>query len=200
MKGQGNAANERIFLAFNLLISPRKYQTLHVNLMPLAFWGSLGLFFLLLCLLCVWFYYIVSDMMAKAETETRNHILEMQESNYLAQQRYMKETAKIRHDFKHTIGTLDALVSAGDLSSVRAYLDDYLALQPTNDTIAFCENPAVNALLNHYMNMAKSAGIPLEWEISMPAWGLSPSGKPRRNMTDWQDFRTMRKSSIQMSC
>lgn len=157
-----------IFLAFNLLISPRKYETLHVNLMQLAFWGSLSLFFLLLCLLCVWFYYIVFDMMKKAETEKRNQILEMQESAYLSGQMYMKETAKIRHDFKHTIGTLDALVSAGDLSSVRAYLDDYLALQPTNDTVAFCENPAVNALLNYYMHMAKSAGIPLGWDISMP--------------------------------
>lgn len=157
-----------IFLAFNLLISPRKYETLHVNLMQLAFWGSLGLFFLLLCLLCVWFYYIVSDMMAKADMETRNNILEMQASTYLSQQRYMKETAKIRHDFKHTIGTLDALVSAGDLSSVRAYLDDYLAMQPTNDTVDFCENPAVNAILNYYMGMAKSLSIPLEWDISIP--------------------------------
>ena len=158
-----------IFVAFNLLISPRKYETLHVNKMQLAFWGSLGLFFLLLCLLCVWFYYIVSDMMKKTEAEARNRILEMQESTYLSQQRYMKESAKIRHDFKHTIGTLDALVSAGDLSSVRAYLDDYLAMQPTNDTVSFCENTAVNALLNYYMNMAKTSSIPLEWEIDMPA-------------------------------
>lgn len=157
-----------IFLAFNLMISPRRYETLHVNKIPVVFWGSMCLFFLLLCLLCVWFYYIVSDMMKKAEAEEKNRILEMQESTYLSQQRYMKETAKIRHDFKHTIGTLDALVAAGDLNAVRAYLDEYLSIQPTNDTVPFCENPAVNALLNYYMHMAKSANIPLEWEIDLP--------------------------------
>lgn len=158
-----------IFLTFNLLISPRKYETLYVNLMQLVFWGILSLFFVLLCLLCVWFYYIVSDMLHKAETEERNRILEMQESSYYAQQRYINETAKARHDFKHTIATLDTLVSEGDLAAVRAYLDDYLSMQPINDTVRFCENTAVNALLNFYLSMAKNAGIPLEWEISMPS-------------------------------
>ena len=157
-----------IFLAFNLLIAPRKYETLYVNFVQRTFWGILALLFLLLCLLCVWFYYIVSDMMKKAETDERNHFLEMQESAYLSQQRYIKETAKARHDFKHTIGTLESLVSDGNLDAVRAYLDDYLAMQPNNDTVSFCENPAVNALLNYYMGIAKSEGIPYEWEISMP--------------------------------
>ncbi|MCR5024690.1 MAG: response regulator [Lachnospiraceae bacterium] len=30
-----------IFLVFNLLISPRKYETIHVNLMQIAYWGTL---------------------------------------------------------------------------------------------------------------------------------------------------------------
>lgn len=157
-----------IFLAFNVLIAPKKYETLYVNYVQRTFWGILTLLFLLLCLLCVWFYYIVSDMMKKTETDERNRFLEMQESAYLSQQRYIKETVKARHDFKHAIGTLRSLVMAGELDAVTTYLDDYLAIQPINDTVSFCENPAVNALLNYYYSMAKSAGIPMEWEISLP--------------------------------
>jgi len=169
-----------IFLSFNLLITPRKYETLHVNKMQLAFWGSLTLFFLLFLLLCVLFYLIVSDMLDASETRERNQILEMQESAYHAQQRYMNETAKARHDFKHTIGTLDMLVKEGNLSAVRKFLDDYIAAQPQNETAFYCENTAVNALLNYYVQMAKTADTPIDLEISLPkSYSKVPAGEDR---------------------
>ena len=70
-----------------------------MNLMQIAYWGTLILFFTLLCLLCVLFYYIVSDMMEKAAMEERNRMLEIQESFYQAQMRYIDKTRELRHDF-----------------------------------------------------------------------------------------------------
>ena len=157
-----------IFLTFNLLIAPRKYETIHVNNMFRVFWIALCMFLVLLLLLCALSYFIVSGMMDAAETQERNRILEIQESHYLAQQRYMDETAKARHDFKHVIGTLDGLVDGGDLAAVRAYLDEYLAAQPKKDTAHFCSNTAVNALLNYYMHRAQTADTEIEWDISLP--------------------------------
>ena len=60
----------------------------------------------LLLLRCVLSYFIVSGMMDAAQTQEKNRILEIQESRYLAQQRYMNETAKARHDYKHVISAL----------------------------------------------------------------------------------------------
>ena len=157
-----------IFLTCNLMLAPRKYETLYVNLIFLVFWTALALLFVLLLLLCVLFYFIVSGIMEAARTQERNRILEMQERTYLSQQRHIEETARIRHDFRHTLGTLDELVTKGDLTAIRAYLDDYLATQPKKDTTNFCEDTAVNALLNYYMHRARNAGITLDWEISLP--------------------------------
>lgn len=157
-----------IFLTYNLLIVPRKYETLHVNKTFLFFWLSLLLLLTLLLLLCVIFYFIVKDMMEAAELEEKNRFLEMQESQYRSQQRYMKETARVRHDFKHTLVTLDELLREGKVETVREYLDDYLASQPKNNTRIFCENIAVNALLNYYMQMAGERKIDMEWEIFFP--------------------------------
>lgn len=157
-----------IVLIYNMVIAPRRYETVHVNNAFLFYWVSLFLLMTLLLLLCVIFYFIVSGMMEAAEERERNRILEMQESAYLAQQRYIEETSRARHDFKHTIGVLDMLVSQGDLSAVRSYLDDYLASQPQNENVRFCKNTAVNALLNYYLQMAKADGTPLELEVSIP--------------------------------
>ena len=157
-----------IFLVFNLLVSPRKYETLHVNMMPLAFWGSLLLFLVLLFLLCILFYYIVSDLMDKAEMQEKARMLEMQESAFQAQKRYIEENARVRHDFKHVIATLDELTKSGNIAEIRSYLDEYIALQPKKIIQDFCSNTAVNAVLNHYLQRARSYDINVEWEIDLP--------------------------------
>ena len=157
-----------VFLVFNLLVSPRKYETIHVNHMPIAFWGTMLLFLILLFLLCILFYYIVSDLMDKAEMQEKTRMLEMQESSYRAQKRYIEENAKVRHDFKHVIATLDELTKEGDIAAIRSYLDEYIALQPKKVIQDFCKNPAVNAVLNHYLQRARSYEIKVDWEIDMP--------------------------------
>ncbi|MCR5024691.1 MAG: hypothetical protein K6A90_10220 [Lachnospiraceae bacterium] len=47
--------------------------------------------------------------------EEKTRMLEIQESFYQAQMRYIDESARVRHDFKHTIATLDDLSVKGDL-------------------------------------------------------------------------------------
>ena len=157
-----------IFLAFNLLISPRKYETLHVNMMQIAYWGTLILFFTLLCLLCILFYYIVSEMMEKAAMEEKNRMLEIQKSFYQAQMRYIDESARVRHDFKHVIATLDELSAKEDFEAIRDYIYQYRLLQPEREATNFCMNTPVNAILNHYAHMAKDLSISMDLEIDIP--------------------------------
>lgn len=157
-----------IFLVFNLLISPRKYETLHVNLMQMAYWGTLILFFTLLCLLCALFYYIVSGMMEKAAMEEKNRMLEIQESSYQAQMRYIDESERARHDFKHTIATLYDLSMKGDNNAIRDYLCQYRSLQPEREAMSFCNNVPVNAILNYYAHLSGKMNISMDLEIDIP--------------------------------
>ncbi len=68
----------------------------------------------ILCLLMQFlFYFIVTGILAHARMEERNRFLEMQESQFVSQQHYMKAMEKQRHDFSHSIRTLAELYEAG---------------------------------------------------------------------------------------
>ena len=156
------------FLAVNLFITPFKYETLYVNRIFLAFWSLLGFMLVLLLLLCVIFYFIVYDMIGSQKIYERNSLLEMQESQYMMLKRYIGETDRQRHDFKHAIRTLDNLASEGNLSAIRKYLDGQLEAMPKNESKFFCDNMAVNAILNHYLQLTHTLDIRTTWTIDLP--------------------------------
>ena len=157
-----------IFLIYNLILIPHNYQTLYTNHVFRFFWGSLFLLLLLLLLLCVLFYFIVSGLVSTAQTEERNRILEIQERQYAAQQKYMEDTAKVRHDFRQTIRTLSRLAETKDYETLDAYLRQFARSFPLNDVVHFCKNNAVNALLNYYAHAATRSNIELNWKIDLP--------------------------------
>ena len=157
-----------IFLTYNLFIVPRHYETLHVHNVFLAFWISLVLFFTLMILLCIQFYFIVTAMIETADIENENNILQMQETQFKKQQRYLEAVAKERHDFKHTVRTIKSLAAEGKTEEIESLIDRYIVDMPGLTVKTVCSNPAVNAVLNYYMEIAKMEKIPLSVDISLP--------------------------------
>ena len=157
-----------VFLTLNMLSYPRKYETLHVNRMAQVFYTAMPLLLLLLLLLCWIFYSIVKGMVEMAETRERNRILEMEESQYRKQQSYMEESARVRHDFRHTIGTLDELLSEGDVEAAKSFLKEYRIAMPKNDVVRYCDHTALNALLNYYAEAAHQHSIRLRIVVNLP--------------------------------
>lgn len=157
-----------IFLVLNVLMSPRKYETLHTNNVALYYYTALPLMLLLLIFLCVIFYMIVKRLLEMAETRERNRVLEMEESQYRKQQSYMQESAKARHDFRHVIGTLDGMLNAGDLEAARDYLTSYRITMPKNEVVHYCDHTALNALLNYYAEAAHQNAVRLRIVVNLP--------------------------------
>ena len=158
-----------VFLAFNLLIIPKRYETLHVNNMGRVFFTVVPMMLILLFLLCWIFYSIVRGMVDMAETRDRNRILEMEESQYRKLKTYMEESAKARHDFRHVIGTLDELLSEGNSEAAGQYLKSYRVSMPKNEAVSYCDNTALNALLNYYGEAARQYKIRLRIIADLPA-------------------------------
>ncbi len=157
-----------VFLAFNLLIVPRRYETLHVNNMGRVFFTVVPMMLLLLFLLCWIFYSIVRGMVDMSETRERNRLLEMEESQYRKLQSYMEESARTRHDFRHFVGALDEMLSAGNIDDARHYLTSYRISMPKNEVVNYCENAALNALLNYYGEAAHQHKIRLRFIVELP--------------------------------
>ncbi len=157
-----------VFLAFNVMIVPKRYETLHVNNMARVFFTVVPMMLILLLLLCWIFYSIVRSMVDMAETRERNRMLEIEESQYRKLQLYMEESARTRHDFRHVIGALDELLSVGDTDEARKYLTSYRISMPKNEVVNYCEHAALNALLNHYGEAAHQHSIRLRIVAELP--------------------------------
>lgn len=158
-----------VFLAFNVLTVPKRYETLHFNNMGKVFLTVVPMMFILLLLLCWIFYSIVHGMVDMAQTQERNRILEMEESQYRKLQAYMEESAAVRHDFRHTIGALDELLSAGDTENAAKYVKAYISSMPKNESFSYCDHPALNAVLNYYAENARQSRIRMRITVNLPA-------------------------------
>ncbi len=157
-----------IFILISLFLLPTDYDTLFVDNLFRTYAILHAALFVLHLLLCVIFYFIVSSLKHTYQAKERNKFYEMRESQYLKQQRYIDENTRVRHDFKHTIRTLKELADSEDHEAVRAYIDQFFESMPENDTIAFCKDHAVNAVLNYYHQLAEKGSIDLNWKINLP--------------------------------
>ena len=156
------------FLGLNILIVPHKHETLYVNRIFLIFWSILGIMLAMMMMIYVLFYFIAIGMLESAKIAERNHFLEMQEAQYLKQCRYMEETARIRHDFHHTLHTLKMLSEESNYASLNRYLDEYLEVLPVNQSVTYCQHNSVNALLNYLIPSAQEAAIDINLNIDLP--------------------------------
>ena len=156
------------FLFFNLRMVIHHYSTLHTNMVGIAYFTVMPMMFVLFTLLCVIFYFIVNALVEKAGIEDRNHILEMQEKHYESLQRYIDADTKVRHDFRQTIYALTELSEEKDYPAIDEYLHRYRDALPMRDTTDFCNDHAMNALLNHYMRQAKTNDIQTDLKVMLP--------------------------------
>ncbi len=157
-----------IILFFNLFMRVEKYESLFVNKVFRAFIALHSVSFVLIILLTIFFYYVVSGIFRETQTQEELKVLKLQERYFKAQQQYMNDTARVRHDFKHTIHTLERLASDGDLEEIKNFLARYTDSMPKNELVCYCENMAVNALLNYYMEQSKKAKTRFTLEVDMP--------------------------------
>lgn len=156
------------FLGLNILIIPHKHETLYVNRVFLVFWSLLIINFALMMMMYIAFYFIAIGMLDSAKMSERNHFLEMQESQYRKQSKYMEETARVRHDFRHTLHTLKMLSEEKAYTTLDQYLDKYLETLPVSQVTTYCQHNSVNALLNYLIPAAKESDIDIRVQIDLP--------------------------------
>ena len=157
-----------IFLIYNNLVTPVSYDVVRNSrlrfLFPMLEVGALAL----LITVYVLFYGIVISIIEREKLEKRAQLLEMQSHQFRELQEYMRQTARLRHDFKHSVHLLSALADKGDLESIRTHLSEYGRRLSDNASVSYCSNAALNALFGYYHEMAVSEKIKTDWKIELP--------------------------------
>lgn len=160
-----------IVIVVNIAILPVEYYFIHdnnssvssVNIL-LILSAQLVIWFLMLIILC----FAISSSVSMSKTLEKNRILEMQESQFRSQQKYLKDFERTRHDFRHSILTLAELYNEGKNKELGKYLNQYIKAMPKKEIISFCDNTALNAQLNYYVHIAKQNKIDLKLRVDIP--------------------------------
>ena len=156
------------FLLINIGLQPTYYSVLREGTVFISYCAILGMMFTLQLAVFFLFYQIVMTMMALDTERQRVRILEMQEKQFQAQQAYLADTGRMRHDLRHTILALKGMADAGDQAGIADFLDRYVKSMPVNEVTNFCASNAVNATLNYFSLAAREDGIRTIWRIDLP--------------------------------
>lgn len=156
-----------IFLCINFMIQPEEYRNMAIGRLYFLYIFILVILFLLMMIFYVMFYFVAMELIRSAEQTRRMRILEMQEHQYAAQQTYLDESARQRHDFRQSLITMAELAEENDVDALKSYLRKFVTTLPKNDVTTWCQNPSVNALLNYYEALLKNKGVNLRWEVSL---------------------------------
>ena len=73
-----------------------------------------------------------------------------------------------RHDYRSHIQVLKAHAAQGDWDALTAYLDELETDLSTVDTVVKTGNPMADAILNSKISLARSKGIPVQADASIP--------------------------------
>lgn len=157
-----------VFLAFNVLATPQSYATLHTGRMLFLFPVFEACALAVLIVFYVLFYRGIVIILEHAKLQERTRLFEMQSHQYRILQEHMRQTARMRHDFRHSVRLLASLSEKGDIASIRTHLAEYETTFTENMPADYCPNAALNALFCYYREMAACAGIHTEWHIELP--------------------------------
>ena len=107
------------------------------------------------------------ELIQSLDQRERIQLMQMQEHQYIAQQTYIEESSRIRHDFRQSAITMLNLAEQNDVETLKDYLQSFVADLPQNEIRAWCRNLSVNALLNYYETLLEMYGVRRRWEISL---------------------------------
>lgn len=156
------------FLVYNILVTPVSYDVIRNSRLRFLYPMFEVCALALLITVYVLFYGIVTGNIERERLEKRSQLLEMQSHQFRELQEYMRQTSRLRHDFKHSVHLLSTLAENGDLESIRVHLSEYDRRLSENVSVNYCSNAALNALFSYYREMADSQKIRTNWKIELP--------------------------------
>ncbi len=156
------------FLAFNFLAMPQSYDVVRESRLKFLFPAFEICAMLVLITIYVLFYRGVMIIIERGKLEKRSQLLEMQAHRFGELQEYMRQTSRLRHDFRQSVHLLSVLAEKGDLDNVRAHLSQYEQRLAERSNISYCANASLNALFAYYHELAETSRVKTDWKIELP--------------------------------
>ena len=127
---------------------------------------------LLLIPIVIWFMYhilwwVAKQMQETAELQQNYDILQMEEKQYKKTLQYLEETSTLRHDFRHHLLMIEEFARQGDTEKLLEYIKPFIDTTTAQRKKHF-ENPVLDAVASHYIDLAQAQDTLLLWNIQLP--------------------------------
>ncbi|MCL2457213.1 MAG: 7TM-DISM domain-containing protein, partial [Defluviitaleaceae bacterium] len=98
---------------------------------------------------------LASRFRLSAEVAVLENLSQRKNEYYAAIQTHIEETNRADHDLRHHLSVIQSYTAAGENKKLAEYLREYVKSLPDNTYLIFCENFAVNSILQYYFGIAK---------------------------------------------
>lgn len=105
---------------------------------------------------------------AKQHTNLISAQLKMQESQYKKMLENTEDTARMRHDWRHHLLSINGFAEAGQLEALQKYLKDLNSIYMGREEAPLCQNHVVDILLQHYAAIARLHDITITIAANIP--------------------------------
>ena len=142
----------------------------------------LAAYFALACLYCIvvniFLLKTMTDTAKKAELERKLQVMEYEKDRQMMEYDVLQEkeraVARLAHDYKNQLAVGLTLLEQKDYDRLADQLRDLSDSLTTTETVHFCANPVVNAVLANKAALCRRENITLEASLDVPeATGLS---------------------------
>lgn len=159
-----------LFSAIGVIYSSgdSKENTAQLSFIALRYLILIGIFFT-----C----FILLKTLKQTEINTRleenikykKHQLNMQKEHYIMLTQTIEDTKKARHDLRHHISLIQSYLEQKEYEKLKDYINKYQNSLPIDNDLILCQNYAVNAIVCHYVKLAKEEDIYINVNLNIPA-------------------------------
>lgn len=100
--------------------------------------------------------------------------LRMQEEQYGKLLENLEGNARLRHDWRHHLLTVNGFAESRDMDGLIAYLKEMMPSYAAKGETAVCENHVADVIIRHWAAIAQKRGIKMEIRVNIPG-GISVS-------------------------
>ena len=152
------------------------YYNSTVNYASSDFWQLYGIPSLLMFLeQCLVYWLLLRESVRRRRDSDYQKTLEIQQFQYENITREMENDRRMRHDMRHWLGGLSALLEQNKPEEMKAYLAEVIDQTARGENRIYCQNSTVNGLLQYYVGLARNEDIRCRVQADCGDLTISPT-------------------------
>lgn len=108
-----------------------------------------------------------SAVKAEEKSKQSERLLALQEEQYASITRNIAQTRAARHDLRHQLSAIAAMVDGGEYDKLKEFVEQYRKSVPADTDLFLCENYAANSVMSHYVALAHEEAIDVDIRCSL---------------------------------